>query len=87
MVYYIISYFLYGDIFGKIFGMFFKLIKVEQMIGEVWDYIFFCIDSVEIDIFKEDFVVMRREFLYWYFMNLCGLGKVRNIWQVVFYDS
>jgi leucyl-tRNA synthetase len=87
MAYYTISHLLHGDIFGKTPGMSSKPIKAEQMTGEVWDYIFFRTDSVETDISKEDLAAMRREFSYWYPMNLRGSGKVRNIRQAVSYDS
>ncbi|KAK0391121.1 hypothetical protein NLU13_0623 [Sarocladium strictum] len=75
MAYYTISHLLHGDIFGKTPGLSSKPIKPEQMTGEVWDYIFFRTDTVDSDIAKEDLAAMRREFSYWYPMNLRGSGK------------
>lgn len=76
MAYYTISHILHGDIFGKTQGASSKPIKPEQMKPEVWDYIFHRTESVDSDIPKEDLDYMRREFSYWYPMDIRGSGKV-----------
>ena len=76
--YYTIAHLLHGDIFGKIPG---KLdIKPHQMIDEVWDYIF-CRRELSEELLKDcgvkkaDLETMRREFEYWYPLDLSSSGK------------
>ena len=78
MAYYTIAHFLHGDIFGTQKGL--LDIKPDQMIDEVWDYLF-CrrdisdqlIDSSGIK--KADLETMRREFEYWYPLDMRVSGK------------
>ena len=78
MAYYTISHLLHGDIFGKRPG---KLdIKPHQMIDEVWDYIF-CRRELSEEVLKDsgikkaDLEIMRREFEYWYPLDMNSSGK------------
>ena len=78
MAYYTIAHFLHKDIFGKTPGL--AGVKPEQMIDEVWDYVFARRDlSDEIlsksKISKDALGSMRREFEYWYPMDLRVSGK------------
>ncbi|MCJ1418149.1 cytosolic leucyl tRNA synthetase [Xylographa parallela] len=76
--YYTISHFLHGDIFGKTPGKF--TIKPEQMIDEIWDYIF-CRRELDEDLIhqsgikKSELESMRREFEYWYPLDMRVSGK------------
>ncbi|CAD6502932.1 BgTH12-02606 [Blumeria graminis f. sp. triticale] len=78
MAYYTISHYLHGDIFGKTPGL--ANIKPEQMTDEVFDYIFARRDlnpSIisESNISEEILASMRREFEYWYPLDLRASGK------------
>jgi leucyl-tRNA synthetase len=78
MAYYTIAHYLHGDIFGKTTGL--AGVKPEQMTDEVWDYVFARRDlSDEIlnksKIPKEALASMRREFEYWYPLDLRVSGK------------
>ena len=78
MAYYTIAHYLHKDIFGKTPGI--AGVKPEQMIDEVWDYVFARRDlSDEIlsesKISKETLASMRREFEYWYPLDLRVSGK------------
>ena len=73
MSYYTISHLLHGDIFGKTRGP--ANVGAEQMTDEVWDYIFNRTDSVDSDIPKETLHAMRREFEYWYPLDIRVSGK------------
>ena len=78
MAYYTISHFLNDDIFGKSEGT--LHIKPEQMMDEVWDYVFARRDlSDEIldesKIPREKLDLMRREFEYWYPVDVNISGK------------
>ena len=76
--YYTVAHLLHGDIFGKTSG---KLeIKPQQMIDEVWDYIFCRRELGEellktCGINKADLETMRREFEYWYPLDINSSGK------------
>ncbi|KAL9113198.1 MAG: hypothetical protein Q9227_002533 [Pyrenula ochraceoflavens] len=78
MSYYTIAHFLHGDKFGRTPG---KLrISPEQMTDEVWDYIFTrrelpdeAIKKSQISV--EDLQTMRREFEYWYPLDMRVSGK------------
>jgi leucyl-tRNA synthetase len=78
MAYYTISHFLHGDRYGKTLGP--LKIKPEQMIDEVWDYVF-CRRDIndelikESGISKESLEIMRREFEYWYPLDCRISGK------------
>jgi leucyl-tRNA synthetase len=78
MAYYTIAHYLHKDIFGKTPGL--AGVKPEQMKDEVWDYVFARRDlSDEIlkesGISKEALASMRREFEYWYPLDLRVSGK------------
>jgi leucyl-tRNA synthetase len=78
MAYYTIAHYLHGDIFGKTTGI--AGIKADQMTDEVWDYVFARRElSDEIlnasQIPKETLASMRREFEYWYPLDLRVSGK------------
>ncbi|KAH8811595.1 leucyl-tRNA synthetase-like protein [Xylogone sp. PMI_703] len=78
MAYYCLAHHLHKDIFGKEPGI--AGVKPEQMIDEVWDYVFTRRDISE-DILnkskipKEKLDAMRREFEYWYPLDLRVSGK------------
>ncbi|CCT67024.1 probable leucine--tRNA ligase, cytosolic [Fusarium fujikuroi IMI 58289] len=78
MAYYTIAHLLHKDIFGKTKGS--ANVEPEQMIDEVWDYIFCRRDlSDEIvtgsKIPKETLEKMRREFEYFYPLDVRVSGK------------
>ncbi|TVY26809.1 Leucine--tRNA ligase, cytoplasmic [Lachnellula hyalina] len=78
MAYYTIAHLLHKDIFGKTPGL--AGIKPEQMKDEVWDYVFArreLSDEIltESGISKETLGSMRREFQYWYPLDLRVSGK------------
>ncbi|KAL0260543.1 cytosolic leucyl tRNA synthetase [Diplodia seriata] len=75
MSYYTIAHYLHGDIFGKTQGLSKQRIAPEQMTDEVWDYLFCRTADVKTDILKEDLEAMRREFEYWYPLDLRVSGK------------
>lgn len=76
--YYTISHFLHSDIFGTQKGL--LDIKPDQMIDEVWDYLF-CRQGFSEDLVKRsgikqsDLETMRREFEYWYPLDMRVSGK------------
>ncbi|KAF4637500.1 hypothetical protein G7Y89_g586 [Cudoniella acicularis] len=78
MAYYTIAHYLHGDIFGKTTGL--AGIKPEQMKDEVWDYVF-ARRELSDDILKDSGIPkdalasMRREFEYWYPLDLRVSGK------------
>ncbi|KAG9805991.1 leucyl-tRNA synthetase, partial [Aureobasidium melanogenum] len=73
MAYYTISHYLHGDIYGDTQGI--GKVSAEQMTDEVWDYVFTRRDDVESDIPKETLQAMRREFEYWYPLDVRVSGK------------
>lgn len=78
MAYYTIAHYLHKDIFGKTPGL--AGIKPEQMTDEVWDYVFArreLSDEIisETKIPKTALESMRREFEYWYPLDLRVSGK------------
>lgn len=75
MAYYTVCHYLHSDIFGKNPGKSSKPISPEQMTDDVWDYIFFRKDTVNTDIAAEDLAAMRREFSYWYPLDIRVSGK------------
>ena len=78
MAYYTISYLLHSDIFGKTAGV--LPIKAEQMTDGVWDYIF-CRQPFDekalasSKISREHLDTMKREFAYWYPLDMNSSGK------------
>ena len=78
MSYYTVAHFLHSDFFGRKPGIF--SIKPEQMIDEIWDYLF-CrreLDDALIEkcgIKKSELEAMRREFEYWYPLDVRISGK------------
>lgn len=78
MAYYTIAHYLHKDIFGKTPGL--AGITPDQMTDEVWDYVFARRDlSPEVlsssKISEEILGSMRREFEYWYPLDLRVSGK------------
>ncbi|KIX04230.1 leucine-tRNA ligase [Rhinocladiella mackenziei CBS 650.93] len=78
MSYYTIAHFLHGDKFGVTPGL--LPIKPEQMIDDVWDYIFTRTNDVESvskssEISVEDLQTLRRSFEYWYPLDMRSSGK------------
>ncbi|KAF2668860.1 leucyl-tRNA synthetase [Microthyrium microscopicum] len=73
MAYYTIAPFLHADIFGKTQGT--GKISASQMTDEVWDYVFAISTEVKSDIPKETLDAMRREFTYWYPLDVRISGK------------
>lgn len=78
MAYYTVAHLLHGDIFGKTPGLL-KDVRPEQMTDEVWDYIFarreVSEDVLQSKIALEGLETMRREFEYWYPLDLRVSGK------------
>ena len=78
MAYYTIAHLLHSDVFGTKPGL--LDVKPEQMIDEVWDYVF-CRREVSEDLLnscgikKSDLETMRREFEYWYPLDMRSSGK------------
>ena len=76
--YYTISHLLHSDIFGTRQGV--LDIKPEQMTDEVWDYVF-CRRELSEEVMKEcgiskaDLEALRREFEYWYPLDMNSSGK------------
>lgn len=78
MAYYTIAHLLHGDRFGKTTGP--LKVTAEQMTDEVWDYVFTRREiSDELisksGISKESLQQMRREFEYWYPLDVRVSGK------------
>ncbi|KAL3426611.1 leucyl-tRNA synthetase [Phlyctema vagabunda] len=78
MAYYTIAHYLHKDIFGKTPGL--AGIKADQMTDEVWDYVFARRDITpeilsESKISEGTLASMRREFEYWYPLDLRVSGK------------
>ena len=78
MAYYTIAHFLHGDIFGTKKGLF--DISPADMTDEVWDYVF-CRREMDDEMMqhasikKTDLESMRREFQYWYPLDVRISGK------------
>ncbi len=73
MAYYTVAHFLHSDIYGKKPGL--GGVAVDQMTDGVWDYIFALADGVESDVPQATLDTMRREFTYWYPVDLRTSGK------------
>ena len=76
--YYTISHLLHSDIFGTQKGL--LDIKPDQMIDEIWDYVF-CRTEISDELIKKcgitkaNLETMRREFEYWYPLDVRISGK------------
>lgn len=73
MAYYTIAHYLHSDIYGAQPGI--GNVKVSQMTDEVWDYIFAIRNEVKSDILQDTLEAMRREFTYWYPLDVRISGK------------
>ncbi|KAM7190505.1 leucyl-tRNA synthetase, class Ia, archaeal/eukaryotic cytosolic [Rhypophila sp. PSN 637] len=73
MAYYTVAHFLHSDIYGKTPGL--ANIAVSQMTDNVWEYVFALTDNVKSDINKATLDAMRREFTYWYPLDVRISGK------------
>lgn len=73
MAYYTVAHFLHSDIYGKRPGI--ANISVAQMTDSVWEYIFALTDRVPSDIPQATLDTMRREFTYWYPVDVRVSGK------------
>ncbi|KAF2751489.1 leucyl-tRNA synthetase [Sporormia fimetaria CBS 119925] len=71
--YYSIAHYLHSDLFGVEPGK--GNIKPEEMTDDVWDYVFARRDKVDSSISQETLQSMRREFEYWYPLDLRVSGK------------
>lgn len=78
MAYYTFSHLLHSDVFGTQRGL--LDVKADQMIDEVWDYVF-CRRDIDEELVEKsgikqpDLETMRREFEYWYPFDLRVSGK------------
>lgn len=76
--YYTFSHLLHSDVFGTQKGL--LDVKADQMIDEVWDYVF-CRRDLDHELLekcgikKPDLETMRREFEYWYPLDMRVSGK------------
>ncbi|KAI0390322.1 leucyl-tRNA synthetase [Xylariaceae sp. FL0594] len=73
MAYYTVAKFLHKDIYGKEPGE--AGITPEQMTDQVWDYVFARSEEVDSDIPRHTLDAMRREFQYWYPLDVRVSGK------------
>jgi leucyl-tRNA synthetase len=73
MAYYTIAHYLHSDIYGTTAGL--GNIKASQMTDEVWEYIFAVREDLNSDIPKDTIDAMRREFTYWYPLDVRVSGK------------
>ncbi|EPZ31038.1 leucyl-tRNA synthetase [Rozella allomycis CSF55] len=73
MAFYTISHYLQSNVNGSEMGI--GKIKPEQMTDKVWDYIFCNKECPETDINKEVLEKMKREFEYFYPLDLRVSGK------------
>ncbi|KAG9246455.1 leucyl-tRNA synthetase-like protein [Calycina marina] len=77
MAYYTVAHLLHKDIFGQTPGL--AGVTADQMTDEVWDYVFTKRDLddkvTSSKILKSSLDTMRREFEYWYPMDLRVSGK------------
>lgn len=73
MAYYTVCHMLHSDFYGKELGT--LNIKPEDLSLEMWDYVFCRRDTVESKIPLEKLQAMRREFEYFYPLDIRVLGK------------
>ncbi|KAI0200376.1 leucyl-tRNA synthetase [Astrocystis sublimbata] len=75
MAFYTVAHFLSSEIYGTKPGLSSKPIQPSQMTDGVWNYIFKRADDVDSDIPRSDLDAMRREFSYWYPLDVRISGK------------
>ena len=75
MSYYTVAHLLHADIFGKVRGK--ADIGAEEMTDEVWDWLFCRTEEVPASttIREEKLQMLRREFEYWYPLDMRCSGK------------
>ncbi|ODQ82527.1 hypothetical protein BABINDRAFT_169801 [Babjeviella inositovora NRRL Y-12698] len=73
MAYYTVCHFLHSDYYGRELGS--MKIRPEQMTNEVWDYIFTRRENIDTTIPIEQLQLMRREFEYFYPLDVRVSGK------------
>ena len=74
MAYYTIAHYLHKDIYGREPGL--AALKPEEMTDEVWDYVFARRDDIDPGVVDIEMVRrMRREFEYWYPLDVRVSGK------------
>jgi leucyl-tRNA synthetase len=73
MSYYTVAPFLHSDIYGYHQGT--GKIRADQMTDQVWEYVFALRSEVNSDIPKHTLDAMRREFEYWYPLEVRVSGK------------
>ncbi|KAL2130516.1 hypothetical protein VTI74DRAFT_6278 [Chaetomium olivicolor] len=73
MAYYAVAHFLHSDIYGQTTGL--ADVSVSQMTDGVWEYIFGLADGVQSDIPKPTLDAMKRDFTYWYPVDVRISGK------------
>lgn len=73
MAYYAVAPFLHSDIYGQHQGT--GNIKYEQMTDDVWNFIFGLTSDIKSDIPQATLDAMRREFEYWYALDVRISGK------------
>ena len=75
MAYYTVAHYLHSDIYGGQPGL--ANIKADEITDEFWDYIFFLNTPVpsKLESRKEALGKMRREFQFWYPVDLRSSGK------------
>ncbi|KAI1119890.1 hypothetical protein F5Y10DRAFT_259415 [Nemania abortiva] len=71
--YYTVAHYLHQDLYGSKQGL--GAISADQMTDEVWDFIFARANTVNSDINPRTLQSMRREFTYWYPVDLRVSGK------------
>ncbi|CAI6338018.1 unnamed protein product [Periconia digitata] len=71
--YYTVAHYLHTDLFGKERGI--GDISPDEMTDEVWDYVFARKSEVKSTVQLETLQSMRREFEYWYPLDLRVSGK------------
>ncbi|KAG8157005.1 hypothetical protein KVR01_013227 [Diaporthe batatas] len=71
--YYTVAHYLHSDMYGKHPGI--GGITADQMTDAVWDYVFARADRVDSEIPLSTLQAMRREFEYWYPVDLRVSGK------------
>lgn len=73
MAYYTIAHYLHSDIYGTQPGI--GGFKADLMTDEVWDYVFAIKEEVQSEIPITTLDAMRREFTYWYPLDIRVSGK------------
>lgn len=71
--YYTVAHYLHSDMYGRDPGI--GGITADQMTDAVWDYVFARADQVDSEIPLSTLQAMRREFEYWYPLDLRVSGK------------